>query len=189
MSVPLLIVIVSIFVWIFPPLTNRKSRYFFFFAIMALSDPVRLLLLYTLKLNPVKLSATIVLLLLSSLVTKKNLRNILIGLSAVVTLLFVSINVPRNILLDSSCLVHFFIIYVIIDSFIRQFNENHSVNLFLILLITYEFIAILKYIAAILSYEEGAISFYLATFIQIFFGILFSFVNVNTKNFSIASER
>lgn len=158
----------------------------FFFIILAVFDPIRFLLFYTLKVNPNNLSAASALLLLSSLITKKNIRNILIAASVPLALFFTSGNFPRSIPSGSSCFIHVAIVYVLIDIFIRYLSENRAVNLFLTLLITYELITILKIVAAILSYEGGAVSYYLASFIQIFFGILFSFINIDTKNFSLA---
>lgn len=186
MSIPLLIVVVSIIVWFFPPFANKRSQYLFFFIILAVSDPIMLLFYYTLKVNPNNLFAASALLLLSSLITKKNIRNILIAASVPLALFFTSGNFSRSITVGSFCLIHVAIIYVLIDIFIRYLSENRAVNLFLTLLITYELITILKIVAAMLSYEGGAVSYYLASFIQIFFGILFSFINIDTKNFSLA---
>lgn len=188
MNIPLLIAIASMIVWIFPPFCNKNSGYLFFFIIMAVSDPLGLLLLYTLKLNPIQLSTSVALLLLSALVTTSKYRNVLIGISIISAISFIVLNVSRSVLLGLLCGFHIMIVYLIVNSFIRHFYETHSVNLFLSLLIVYEFITILKYIAGILSYEQGAISFYLATFIQIFFGVLFSFITINTKDFSIMSD-
>jgi len=186
MSITLLIVAVSIIVWFFPPFANKRSQYLFFFIILAVSDPIMLLFYYTLKVNPNNLFAASALLLLSSLITKKNIRNILIAASVPLALFFTSGNFSRSITVGSFCLIHVAIIYVLIDIFIRYLSENRAVNLFLTLLITYELITILKIVAAMLSYEGGAVSYYLASFIQIFFGILFSFINIDTKNFSLA---
>lgn len=188
MSVPLVIAAVSIIVWLFPPFSNRNTKYFVFFIIMALSDPIRLILLYTVKLNPLKLSAGVAFLLLSSLMSKKELRNTFIGLFVIVSAIFTAINVQRGMLLASSCIVHLLIIYVVVNSFMIHFTKTRSLNLFLVILIVYEFITVLKFVAAILSYAEGEISFYLATFIQIFFGITFLFININTKDFHLFVE-
>ncbi|KAF0140424.1 MAG: hypothetical protein FD122_2439 [Stygiobacter sp.] len=61
--------------------------------------------------------------------------------------------------------------------------------MFLIMLVFYQLISLLKYVAILLDLYKGGISFYLATFSQILLGIGFLFVNINTKNFPIKVEK
>jgi len=70
----------------------------------------------------------------------------------------------------------------------KYIEKTKAVNLFLILLITYDLTNILKYTAIMLSIEQGVISFVLATFIQIFFGIIFSFMSLKTKDFPLPTK-
>jgi len=56
------------------------------------------------------------------------------------------------------------------------------------LLLFYALLNELKLIAMALNIYHGSMTYYLATFVQIFFGILFSFITETKKNIPIFSK-
>jgi hypothetical protein len=75
--------------------------------------------------------------------------------------------------------------FIFTDTLGGDLIKKKTINLFLILLIFCEIVTVFKLIAFVLSLSKGGISFYLGTAIQIVFGILFSFININTKEFRL----
>ena len=69
-----------------------------------------------------------------------------------------------------------------------QLILEKSINVFLIALLVYESVTIFKKFAYAIDPNLGPISFYFGTAIQILFGIAFSFININTKNFMLIKE-
>lgn len=186
MNFPFIIVILSILIWIFPPFKQYKSDFFYFFLILALSDPFGIIALYLLSINPQLLSSAFAFLLISSLVSQLKHRYFFVILSILSAVIFLSFSLPRNILIITLIGTHLTIVLILIYSMIKYIQEAKAINLFLILLVTYEFISVIKLIAGFLSYEQGAISFYLATVTQIIFGIIFSFISIKTKDFPLS---
>lgn len=185
MNYPLIVATLSILAWIYPPFKHYKSEFFYFFLILALSDPFKLIALYLLSVNPQVLSLAVAFLLISSLVSYRKQRYIIIILSILSTAVFLSYSLHRNIIISSLIGTHLIVVLILVVFMIKYIEKIKAINLFLILLITYELISTIKYIAALLSYEQGVISFYLATATQMFFGIIFSFISIKTKNFHI----
>lgn len=185
MNYPLFVVIFTIAVWIFTPFKQYKSDFFYFFLILALSDPIKLVAFYVLRINPQHLSIAVAFLLISSLVSYSKQRYFFVILSILAAAIFLSYSIQRNILILSIIGAHLIIFLVLVNYTIKYIEKAKAINLFLMLLITYEFINIIKFIAGLLSYEQGSISFYLGTFTQIFFGIIFSFITIKTKDFPL----
>ncbi len=188
MNIPLIFVSLSICVWIFPPFKQYKSDFFYFFLIQALSDPIKLVALYLLHIHPQIFSLAFALFLISSLMQNCKQIYFFIILSILSTVVFLCYSFDRNVLIFSLIGTHLIIVLILVNFLIKYIEKTKAFNLFLLLLISYEFISIIKYIAGVLSYEQGAISYYLAGAIQILFGILFSFISIKTKDFPILSK-
>ncbi len=188
MKIPYIISFLSMCVWIFPPFKQYKSDFFYFFLVLAISSPITVAVGFLFKISPQILSVTFTLLVISTLMSYCKHRYFFIILSIFWIIISLSFSFHKNILTITFIGAHIFIVIILINSLMKYIQETKAVNLFLILLITYELINILKYIAGILSYERGAISFYIATFIQIFFGIIFLFISFKTKDFPILAK-
>jgi len=115
-------------------------------------------------------------------------RYFFIILSILWFIITLSFSIHRNILMITFIGAHIFVVIILINSLMKYIEKTKAVNLFLILLITYDLTNILKYTAIMLSIEQGVISFVLATFIQIFFGIIFSFMSLKTKDFPLPTK-
>lgn len=185
MNYPLIIVIISITVWFFPLFKQYKTDYFYFFLILALSDIVKIISFYLLRINPQVFSLTFAFLLTSSLLSNRKQKYFFVILSILTFIIFLNFSMNRSILILSLIVTHFIIALILVLSLIKYIQKVKAVNLFLILLITYEYIDIIKFVTGLLNNEQGGISFYLATFTQIFFGLLFSFITFTSKDFPL----
>jgi hypothetical protein len=84
-----------------------------------------------------------------------------------------------------NALIHVVIIFIILNNLFQQLNLKYELNLFLVIFVSYELTGIMKFIVAYTDAVNGMVLFYLTSFLQIIYGILFSFINVNTKVFKL----
>ena len=185
MNIISVIRILSIVTWVFPPFKQYKSKFFYFFLILALAGPFVIISSYLLHINSILLSTMVSFLSIVSLSFHSKQRYFFAVLIILSTIILLSFSLHRNIIILSLIGTHLIFVLILVLYIMRHILETRAINLFLILLVTYELINITKFMAGLLSYNQGAISFYLATFAQIFFGISFSFISIRTKDFPI----
>jgi hypothetical protein len=181
-----IIIIVSMIIWILVPFKHYKTSFFYFFLILALSDPIRFGLFMTFKIAPMKMSPVIFLLVTFSLLDKKYFYISIITSLFYCFILFY-LRISQNITMDISFIIQIVVALLILYRILHYLNENKAINLFHIILMTYLLINIFKYLAMMLNYEQGVASFYLGSFSQIIFGIIFFFINEKTKDFNLTS--
>lgn len=176
--------LLSAICWIFPLIKQRNTDYFYFFFVLAIADPLRLILYTVFKIQPGLYFPFFSYLLLVFLVNKKH--RVWILLIAVISILLPNVfHWSLNWFLGFTIINHVIISYIFISLLITYLVEEKAINMFVCAVILYEFITVLKLIALLLNLQQGTISFYIATFMQFVFGILFSFININTKGFRI----
>ncbi len=188
MNIPVIISISSIIVWALPPFKQYRTDYFYFFLILAFTSPFNIIIIYLLRISPLLIAVMSSFLLISSLMSYKKQRYFFVILSIISFVISFGFSIHRNTLIILLILTHIIVVLILINSFIKHLQETKAVNLFLILLVTYEFINIVKFIAGLLSFEQGAISYHLPSFIHLFLGITFIFVSLKTKDFPILSQ-
>jgi hypothetical protein len=175
------------FTWMLPPFRQYGTKYFLYFLILACVSPIAVFLIYVTHIPNSQIVSVFSLLALYSLLkpTKK--------LKITFLVILISLIVFADLLSD----IHLRLISIvaqtlILISFIYDFllyTENkRTFNLFYFLLIMYQMTVVYKFIARILDVHHGVVLFYLTTFLEIFFGIAFTFINVNTKNFRLFKE-
>ncbi|NJD22586.1 MAG: hypothetical protein FIA82_07955 [Melioribacter sp.] len=185
MNIPVTISIISTAIWILPPIKQYKSDYFYFFLILAFLDVMQPVVFFFLHMDPRHVAIIFLLFLISSLPSSHKQRYFFIILGIFTSVFFLGFSFQNSTLTLIRMAMHVIIVIILINSFVKYTLKVKAVNLFLIILITYELITVFKFIAGILSFEEGAFSYVIATFIQIFFGIAFLFISFKTKDFPI----
>jgi hypothetical protein len=186
MLIQIIINITSMIIWFCVPLRHYKTNYFYFFIILGIADPIKLLLFLTLKISVMKGTPLVFLFLIFSLLNKKYLYVCLI-ISLIYFIALFIINFLQNDLMEISFILQIVISVLILYRILHLLNVSEAINLFQVILMTYILINIFKYLAVLLNFEQGIVSFYLGTFSQIFFGIIFLFINEKTKNFNLIS--
>lgn len=187
MNVHLLVLFLSFLFWLMPPIRQYKTPYFTFFLILAICDPI----LYSMNLlfgfRTLMFYPTLTFLLIISLSSIK--KKFLWFTTSAVIILLTYINQNDPIKLYYLCIILLLVVlYKIVDKLMLIIIQQRTLNLFLSLLLFYTLINEFKFIAVALNLYQGAISLYLALFTQLFFGISFSFITINTKNFHIPSK-
>lgn len=183
MSIPHIVIIISIIIWFLPLFKQYKTEYFLFFLILAINDPINILLMYLHTLNWQFVHITFSVILVYSLL-KRNKKNALILISTLLLMYVVVWHYP-DINKIFNALIHVVIIFIILNNLFQQLNLKYELNLFLVIFVSYELTGIMKFIVAYTDAVNGMVLFYLTSFLQIIYGILFSFINVNTKVFKL----
>jgi hypothetical protein len=185
MRIALIILSISIILWILPLFKQFKTEYFLFFLILALADPVKTTIGFLFHLIANRFSWVVALLLLSSLIKNLKLRKILLWVSLAAFVISISFKFDSNIMLKIALAIHIIILGKIIEIFFNRILSSQSLNLFLTLLLFFELIYVFRYIAVVLNIESGAFSWIFGGVSQMLFAILFAFININTKDFSL----
>lgn len=187
MTIPYSIAAVSTLIWLFPPLRQYGSKYFLFFILIAIQDPIAFILWKLLQISPSFVYPTAKLFFICSLLMINRIKIVsTIIFSIMFMFILPQLNTLQINLLNS--IMNVVILIIIINDFVIYIVEHNAISLFYIFLITHVISLVLKFIIVVTDISQGLILFYITTFFQIFFGIIFSFVNVNTKVFPITKK-
>lgn len=172
----------SIIIWFLPPLRQRNTKYFTFFLILALADPVTIILMYATKIYSIKISLIITyILIVSVLQHKNNLKHLSVLLSILVLLFVVDIYFTINEIFLVKVFLSSALVFIFLKETILYLNKDLKINLFLLILTFYEITIVTKFIIYITQLNLGVIYFYITTAFEIFIGIFFIIYNVNNS--------
>jgi hypothetical protein len=181
MHIPIILVYTSIILWIIPIFKQYKTEYFLFFLILAISDPLIMLFYLFIHFNAQTFTWVVILFLITSLTTKKRKRQTLLVVSLIAMTISLLFKMDITVMTFISCLLHLIILGIIIVNLLNRFLITQSLNLFLCLLIVYESINIMKCLVFLSSNNTGIFSWYVGVVTQFIFALLFTFININTK--------
>ena len=169
----------SIGVWLIPPFRQFRGKYFYFFLILALMDPIsigfRLLFKQPIPLGVYSFSTYFLLLSLFSFETYKKHLMLLISVSLLTFLLiFFGFNHSQNLL--AIVLFHFGIFFIILKKFITTYTLDGHIKVFYLFFIFYELTIIIKFFNVFFGFADATAFYYITTIAQIIFGLFFSIV-------------
>lgn len=186
MILSLIIAEISIIIWYFPAIKQRKSEYFPYFFILALLSPLRIGLFYFggLSISTTELSAAF--LILSSLFYKDYPRLIYYSIIIAVLLYFISTAMNPSIIRIIKILIHSSILLIFIRRLLNFLSHSGYFSIFIAVLILEELSTILKNITVLADISTGEVYFYLTTVFQLLFGIYFSFFKEETHKLHLS---
>ena len=181
------VTIISMAIWLFPPIKQYKTEYFLFFIVLAIGDPFMFSVLMIWKITAQFTGPFIILMMIGSLRPQKLLW---FPFALIFLLIFVwFIKESNNALLLTATVGHLSVFMMIISRLIDQLNTKQLLSGFLVLLSTYELINVLKVLIVITDLMNGITQFYIASFFQILFGIVFCFISIKSSRFDIKLVR
>jgi len=171
------IVLINSLVWLFVPIRQFKTRFFFFFLVLGLLDPITYILVQIFKLNTAVpyLLGTIILLYPALFEIKKKFKLglILALFSTGLIVVFYAINISIII----QIVIHFIIFISFLKVLVVYFSENRKLLLFHLMLVLYEFSLLLKFFVYYNEVGVGPAYYYVTTAFEIMIGIFFIFFN------------
>jgi len=174
MTIAQSIIYASIFFWLFPIFRQYKGNYFLYFLILGLSDPIAMLCVAVLNVQPTLIHSVAAIFLYYSIDTVKRefrrlwLLNLIIVVTFVIALLMLSN--PLFLVL----ILHFLILLIFIKKLMLKLYQSGEFNWFYLALIFYEITVILKVIVFISGTDVGILYFYLTLAFQFLVAIFFT---------------
>jgi len=173
MFVETIIIYISTFFWLFPPFRQFKGRYFYYFLILALSDPVNLISVTLIGIPHHIIHCIAGLLLLYSINSIEYVKKYLIA-NIIFILAFFLFLFLLNDLLYVILTLHLLILYRFIRLSLLNTYSKNELNVFLFLLVFYEISVIVNLIVFISKSNLGVVFYYLTLSFQILIAIFFT---------------
>lgn len=164
----------SLIIWLFPVFRQYKSELFKLFVVLAVSDPLALILtLLSFQSYTFLLSELLVLIMIFILMKRSLISFKLLSFGIIIVLINLIIH---NELVDSSLLIGelVFLFIIVLKLFAEQSIAKKSLNLFYVILLFYYLTVILKILIVIIGTPHANEYFIITTIFQILFGLFFS---------------
>ena len=174
MLIAKIITYASIIIWLLPAIRQYKGKYFYYFLILALSDPVDIFCGNVLNLPNYIIHSIAAILLYYSIGTSTQsfLKYWKFNLLFIVVFLFTLFTVPN--LLFLILILHILILSKFIKQSVILLHQSGELNYFLLVLIFYEITALLKVIVFISGTDTGIMFFYFTVSFQILVALFFT---------------
>ena len=171
------IIYINTFVWFLVPIRQYQTRFFIFFLILGLFDPIFIAsnFLFKINISIMYLLGTSILLYTALFNLIMKTRLILSVFFFVLSLLFFYFSAEKSILLQ--LIMHLLIFFNFFKMFVLSYSESRKVSIFLLILLSYEFSLMLKFFMYLTQFQKGMIYFHLTSAFQILMGLFFIFVN------------
>jgi len=177
-----IIVFISIVFWLLPPLKQYKNRFFLFFVVLALTDPLGIVLGKIFLFIPYllyNLSGIVAYFVLFDL-KKFNKRNVLIFV-ILIALAGLSSNSPSKYTFYFIIFINFLILVKFLKIALIFVVENSLVNIFHMVLILYQTTSILKMLSVVENFSSGIYYFAITNIFQILIAIFFTIFREDDK--------
>ena len=175
---------ISYIIWYFPVFKQRNTKYFPFFFVMAFVAPLLLDISYFLKTVTNDFYPTGYLLTLAVLLEKKK-AYFLIVVAIIAAVVFPIVKLHSSWMFGIATALCLVIFLKVLQDSVEDFIKTHEINLFLVLLFVYFSIDLVKLFDIALSLNLGIVYYFFGVFSQLFLGIAFWFININTKSFKV----
>jgi len=169
----------SMFIWLLTPYKQFGTKYFWFFVLMAISDPLAFIVIKYTDISSMQFFLFILALQFSSLLKKK--RIVIFALLSFVINSLIIIFISNPNIIRSIGAIYLISILLVLVTEQYFYYENKSINLFLSLMILNVLINFIRFISMAISPSWGVTTFYIGFIVQLVFGLLFTFININTK--------
>lgn len=177
-----IIVFISIVFWLLPPLKQYKNRFFLFFVVLALTDPLGIVLGKIFLFIPYLLynfSGIVAYFVLFDL-KKFNKRNVLTFV-ILIALAGLSSNSPSKYTFYFIIFINFLILVKFLKIALIFVVENSLVNIFHMVLILYQTTSILKMLSVVENFSSGIYYFAITNIFQILIAIFFTIFREDDK--------
>lgn len=181
---------ISVFVWLLPPFKQYRTDYFYFFLILAIADPFKLIFYYAGDYSPVDISFFFLTLLCFSLFIPLIKRYYLAIIILALIFSYLGNHLSTTVGYFTKVLAYSYLLVVFMMRMSKQLVQFGIINIFYFVIILYTLSIILKFITLIFDLNTGTIYFYLTSAFQILIALFFIFFNVDDKKiqFRLKSE-
>ena len=181
MLIPKIILSISIFVWLLVPIRHYGARFFYYFLILAILDPLILFIHLFVELQPVRIYSIGVLFQILFLFRSDNvLKHKILAFVSTISIIVFSFYFDVSAVIIMIMLENIFILLFLIRMTVLNIYDSQQINLFYLFLDFYVFTLIIKFLVDIINLHLGLFYFYATTAFEIIIAILF--IIYNEKN-------
>ena len=180
------LIFASIVVWLFPPIRQYKTRYFWFFLTLGLADPVCTVLSNSFQIIVYQLYIPLTILFFFSVIEYKKITiyKVLFYFAIVGMGCFSFFHVWEYGVFFFSAVL-FLVLVVLIRQSFQFVVERGSINIFHVVLVFYQALNVFKSSALLLNFSTGVWFFFISTALQIFIGIFFALYREDDPRFLV----
>lgn len=170
---------VGLIIWLLPPLKQYKGKYFNFFLILAIEDPITIFLIHSFKIYPTQVYSIMYFILFLSLIRLNKIKRFWYLFLIMISFIFIT-----NFYLNYKEIIFFIIISGLLIVFIflkllaENYNKNNRLNSGYLVLILYNISILLKFYLAFGSTKNFVAFFYFTTAFEILVAIFFTIYKV-----------
>jgi len=170
MIIPKIIFVATIIAWLLPPFRQKGHRYFLYFLILALSDPIWFLINNFYPGNSSFYYLVISTLTLISVMRKKYL------FASFIPIILIGIFLDYPEVRIFTFIVHFILLLYFLKEFIIIISKDSKIVFFNLILLLYEATVLFKFGASYFT-TAGYLFFYITTAFEIFIAAFFTLYN------------
>ena len=180
------LVVISVVVWLIVPIRQYKTRYFWFFLALGLTDPVTIIAAKNFHIIGAKFYILFDTLFFFSVIEYKNITTLKILFYLVIVSLgcfsFFHIWEYGAFFLTA---ILFLVLVIIVKQSFQFIVERGSINIFHAVLVFYQALNAFKSLALLLNFSTGVWFFFISTALQIFIGAFFVLYREDDPRFLI----
>jgi hypothetical protein len=177
MNTILFIIYINTLVWLLVPIKQYNTRFFLFFLVLGLFDPVFISSYYIFKLDiSILYLIGTVLLLYFALLDFRKINRLILSLVFLIISTLVAFHYKEKIALVE-LVIHLIIFFNFLKIILKEYSTSRRVLVFSVFLITYEISLVVKFFMSISQVDLGVFYFHFTSIIQVALGLLFLFIN------------
>lgn len=176
-------------IWLLPPIRQYGGKYFYFFLILAIADPLTYLLLKITQSNMNSINIISAFILFTILLNSKSFLRRWLILIPIFMLLIIINFVSYEFQHATLIFIHVLIIMLIFKITVVYIFDKNELNFFHFSLLLYEAIIVLRGIAILSELDTGIVFFYLCAIFQILLAIFFSIFREDKPKLSISLKK
>ena len=186
MTVFYTIITLTVLFWIFPAIRQYKTELFWYFFVLAISDPIAIALglLFSMGADLAHLILCFPLLLSLYWLHHKNVY-VKAMLSIFLLLILIVFGSSKDLHYTVIALVHIPILFYFLRRTVYFISQNSKLNLFHIFLLLYDLSIILKVVLIVTDINTGVTFFYVTTLFEILIALFFSIYKEDDKRLLI----
>ncbi|MFA3783344.1 hypothetical protein ABRY23_09805 [Melioribacteraceae bacterium 4301-Me] len=180
------IIVVSVILWLLPPIRNYKTNFFIYFLVYAISDPIAIILskfhLWG-SITTFSILSYFILLSLKKFTSNSKLYDVILVFTFCLTLFIVFFE--KGYSYAVFILMHFFIFFTILRKTILNIAQTFTINIFYFVILFYEATTIIKFLISLLDTQHGKIQLLVVGTFQILFAVFFTIFNENSRKMKV----
>ncbi|MCC6550489.1 MAG: hypothetical protein IT279_10500 [Ignavibacteriaceae bacterium] len=187
-----IVVLISAIIWLFPPIRHYRTRFFYFFLILGLSDVLSIVLLFAFMKVVLPYYLLVSFLVLIALFDLEAIKQksflVMVILAAVVVITFFSESPAIERLLFF--VLHGFILLRVIHMLGLDLLKTQALNGFYVVLIFYELLTLTKFFNLLVKVADLSVltNFFIVTSVQIAIGIFFIIFKEDDRRIRVKLE-